>query len=378
MQQTLYRDISFLEPAKVSEKDGLKTVDFSFASETPYVRLDWSRWELVEEVLKCDASAIAGDRLQNGLIQFLWNHNINEVRGVITSIDWRGGRGYASAKFSRSPAAEQLYQDIQDEIIKGISLMYRVYEYEVLEKAVYSGTGWDAELVSPEKVKAIKWEIFEISAVSIPADATVGIGRSLKEFEQMPTTIPKLIQTIGLKKVQEVINQMSGDRNEDVKRSSEYLELNQKYTEAQSQLSAVTSERDALKSQVETLQGQVHEYQKKANLTERYVKLKSQADELVTAAKLPGHEYAELFGRSLEELLKIDEPAAELRAIEIVINAAAKRSPLLNTQKSQVPPELPEDLELPNDPLDPGEEELTPAARSYRDAHKTRSNNNGI
>lgn len=368
---TLYRDISLLESIKVGEKDGLKTVKFSFVSETPYVRMDYSRWELIEESLKCEAEAIEGNRLENGLIQFLWNHNIDAVRGVITSIDWRGGRGYAEAMFSRSPEAQQLYQDIQDNIIKGISLMYRVYEYEVLEKAVYSGTGWDAELISPEKVKAIKWEPFEISAVSIPADATVGIGRSLKEFDQIPTTVPKLIQAIGLKKVQEVITKMS--EKEDPKRNPEYLELNQKCLELQGQITAITSERDALKSQNLDLQTQLSDHQKRAKLTDKYVALKAKADELVTAAKMAGHEYAEMFTRDLESLLKSEEPASELRAMEIVLNAAEKRSPLLNTKKSQIPPEILETPEEPDSSLfNERGQELTEAAIGYQNAHRTK------
>jgi hypothetical protein len=377
MNPTLYRDISLLlEPAKTSEKEGLKTAQFSFASETPYVRMDWERWELVEEVLKCDAEAIQGDRLQNGLIQFLWNHDVNAVRGVITSIDWRNGKGYAEAKFSRSPAAEQLYQDIQDEIIKGISLMYRVQEYEVLEKAVYSGTGWDAELISPEKVRATKWEIFEISAVSIPADATVGIGRSLKELDQIPTSVPKLIQTIGLKKVQQVVKEMSAEK-EDVNQKFEYLELNQRYLETQTQLTTVTGERDVLKSQIADLQKQMGDYQQKAKLTDKYVSLKAQADDLVTAAKLSGNEYSEVFGKSLDELLKTEEPGAELRAMEIVLSAASKRSALLNTKKSQVPMDIPEDLD-PENFLTVNGQELSKAAEGYQNAHKTRNTGYGI
>lgn len=375
MTTAVYRDISFAETPKLDEIDGLKTVDFSFASETPYVRLDYRRWELIEESLKCDASAIAGRRLQDGLIQFLWNHNIDAVRGVITNIDWRDGRGYAKAKLSRSPAAEQLYQDIKDEIIKGISLMYRVYEYETLEKAVYEGTGWDAELISPEKVRAINWEIFEISAVSIPADATVGIGRSLMELQQIPTSVPKLIQAIGLKKVQEAVSKMAGEEK-DVKRSPEYVELNQKYSDTQSQLTAVTSERDALKSQVTDLQSQVSDYEKRSKLTDKYVALKARADELVAETKLAGHEYTELFGRSLDELLKTEEPGAELRAMEIVLNSAQKRSAMLNTKKSQIPPDLNEDPELPTEDslFNDNGQELTEAAKSYQNAHKIRRN----
>ena len=375
MIEAVYRDISFAETPKLGEIDGLKTVDFSFASETPYVRLDYRRWEMIEESLKCDASAIAGNRLQDGLIQFLWNHNIDAVRGVITNIDWRGGRGYATAKLSRSPAAEQLYQDIKDEIIKGISLMYHVYEHEVLEESVYEGTGWDAELISPKKVRAINWEIFEISAVSIPADATVGIGRSLMELQQIPTSVPKLIQAIRLKKVQEVVSKMAGEEK-DIKRSPEYVEMNQKYSDTQSQLTAVTNERDILKSQVTDLQSQVNDYEKRSKLTDKYVGLKTRADELVTATKLAGHEYIELFGRSLDELLKTEEPGAELRAMEIVLNSAEKRSAMLNTKKSQIPPNINENPELPaEDPFfnDNGEK-LSEAAKAYQNAHKIRRN----
>lgn len=166
--------VGAIEPAA----DGLNRIELSFASDRPYKRLDWESWEYIEEILVCEASAMVDSRLSEGMVPLLWNHNTNEVKGAIESVEWGGGKGVAIAKLSRS--AIDLYQDIVDGIIKGASVGYRVHEHETVSEAEYEdgANRWDRKLVKPKVVRATKWEIFEISAVSVPADASVGIDRA--------------------------------------------------------------------------------------------------------------------------------------------------------------------------------------------------------
>lgn len=339
MVKVAYRDVS--ESITNKDLNGSKTLQFSFASETPHRRMDWEAWEIVEEVLDCRSDAIMGDRLESGLIQFLWNHDRDAVRGVISSIDWREGKGYATARLSRSPAAEELYANVEDGIIKGISVGYRVNKYEVISEAVWENSGWDAKLISPKKVRAIEWEIFEISAVSIPADATVGIGRSDSDI---PLNLRQLIQRVGVDRLKKEIANMTDPTVQDVRRSQEYMELDEKYRASQSELTKLRKESGDLSAQVLTLQGEAAKHKSEALIGQKYAKLRSDAEELVRATKLPAHEFDALFARSAADMIGVTEPMAELRAIELVVEMASKRSAALNLKPSAVPAEMPKDI----------------------------------
>ena len=332
-----YRDVS--ETIAGIDTEGIKTLEFSFASSIPHRRMDWERWEIVDEILDCREEAIKGDRLNSGLIQFLWNHDPDQVRGVISSIKWEGDRGLAVAKMSRSAATEELYQNVKDGIIKGISVGYRVYKHEVLSNAVWEGDEWDSKLVSPKKVKAIEWEIFEISAVSIPADATVGIGRADRG---LPENLQQIIKAVGVQKVKEALEKMT-ERVDDIKRDPAYLDLDDKYRQSQADLITHKAENEALKTQVLVLQASVSKYQKDAEISQKYASLRSDAEGLVSETKMPSHEFDELFARSLADFLVTPDATAELRAIEIVVNMAKKRSAALNKKSSKIPPEMPDD-----------------------------------
>jgi len=337
--QMSYRELS--EPIAGIDTEGIKTLEFSFASNTPHRRMDWERWEIVDEVLDCRKEAITGDRLNSGLIQFLWNHDPDQVRGVISSIKWDGNRGLAVAKMSRSPATEELYQNVTDGIIRGISVGYRVHKYEVLSNAVWEGDEWDSKLITPKKVKAIEWEIFEISAVSIPADATVGIGRADREFPDN-FNLQQVIKTVGVKRVKEAIKQMT-EKSDDIKRDPAYLDLDDKYRTSQAELIIQKAENESLRAQVLALQASASKYQKDAEISQKYVSLRSTAEALVTETKMSSHEFDELFARSLADFLVTPDATAELRAIEIVVGMAKKRSAALNKKSSGIPPELPDD-----------------------------------
>lgn len=359
-ESLIYRDVS--GSIVTSETDGNKTLEFSFASETPHRRFDWETWEIVEEILDCKETAIRGSRLQDGLIQFLWNHNPDEVRGVIKSITWGDGKGRATAKMSRTQPALELYQNVIDEIIRGISVGYRVYKYEVISNAVWEGDSWDSKLISPKKVRAIEWEPFEISACSIPADATVGIGRSDRPI---PNTLPQLITAIGIDKLKKALNEMTQDKTE-ARNSSEYQELDQKYRNSQAELNTLKTENEALRGQVLALQAETSNYKKAAEISQKYASLRSTAEGLVRSTKLASHEFEQLFARDADAILAEAEPLAELRAIELVLNMRQQSAPALNTQPSKVPAELPATTVTKAADL----EEKSPAILGYENAWK--------
>lgn len=147
-----------------------RTARFPFSSEFPVERY-WGKEILSHAKGACDLL-----RFQNKA-NLLWNHNTDDVRGVIEAaeINESEKRGYVEVRFSKSEAGERLMQDVADGIIANVSFMYRILEM-VLQKA-----GEGADTVA--EYLATKWEPLEVSFVSIPADPTVGMGRAEMDAE---------------------------------------------------------------------------------------------------------------------------------------------------------------------------------------------------
>ena len=149
MQRTEATDIRSLDE---------RTFEFPFSSEYPVTRYFGS------EVLSHDSKAPNFMRLNDGA-PFLFNHNPDKVLGVVERayLDEDKKRAYAKIRFSRSDFAKQYLDDVKDGILRGISFGYSIDEVEQRE----------------EGVLATSWTPHELSLVSIPADPTIGIGRSL-------------------------------------------------------------------------------------------------------------------------------------------------------------------------------------------------------
>jgi len=135
-----------------------RTFEFPFSSEYPVSRYFGS------EVLSHESKAPNFMRLNDGA-PFLFNHNPDKVLGVVERayLDEDKKRAYAKIRFSRSEFAKQYLDDVKDGILRGISFGYSIDEVEQRE----------------EGVLATSWTPHELSLVSIPADPTIGIGRSL-------------------------------------------------------------------------------------------------------------------------------------------------------------------------------------------------------
>lgn len=135
-----------------------RSFEFPFSSEYPVKRY------FGDEVLSHEAGAPDFMRLNDGA-PFLFNHDPNKVLGVVERayLDEDEKRAYAKIRFSRSDFAKQYLDDVKDGILRGISFGYQIDDAEEKEDGVL----------------ATRWSVHELSLVSIPADPTIGIGRSL-------------------------------------------------------------------------------------------------------------------------------------------------------------------------------------------------------
>lgn len=137
-----------------------RTVPLSFSSEAPVERY------FGIEILDHNATSVRMDRLTNGG-PVLLDHNMNEQIGVVRSAEIGADKkGRAIVQFSRSAKGQEVFQDVLDGIRQNVSVGYQVHK-AILD----TGTQQDT-------YRVIDWEPYEVSLVSIPADTSVGVGRS--------------------------------------------------------------------------------------------------------------------------------------------------------------------------------------------------------
>ena len=151
-----------------------KSVELSFSSEAPC-----SRW-FGAEILSHDEGAIDLSRL-NEIGVLLFNHNPEAPIGRIEKA-WVGDdlRGHATVRFDGDADSEKIFQKVSSGSLRGVSVGYRVGVWESVGEGEVSTNG---RFKGPCEV-ATRWEPLEISIVSVPADAGVGVGRSVTDCEE--------------------------------------------------------------------------------------------------------------------------------------------------------------------------------------------------
>ena len=138
-----------------------RTATLAFASETAYERY----WGI--EILDCTATSMRQGRLRSGA-NLLCDHDSRDVVGVVESVEVGADRVVrAVVRFGKSARAEEVFQDVVDGIRRNVSVGYMIHKAQLVETK--DGV---------ETYRVTDWEPFEVSLVSVPADASVGVGRS--------------------------------------------------------------------------------------------------------------------------------------------------------------------------------------------------------
>lgn len=158
-----YRDYQ-IRKETISEES--RTVELSFSSELPYER--W--WGT--EVLDHAPGSVRLGRLNDGGA-LLVDHNPSDHVGVCERATIGNDRmGRAVVRFGKSQRANEIFQDVIDGIRSLVSVGYRIHELKLESQT----DGTDTYRVSD-------WEPYEVSLVAVPADPSVGVGRSIESFE---------------------------------------------------------------------------------------------------------------------------------------------------------------------------------------------------
>jgi HK97 family phage major capsid protein len=160
-REVFHRTVTFDRAAVNAET---RTAELSFSSEAPV-----ERW-YGKEILDHSPESVRMGRMMDGA-PLLLQHEAGDQIGVIESARIDGDkRGRAIVRFSRSARGEEMLQDVVDGIRSKVSVGYMVHKAQLAEK---SG--------DVETYRIMDWEPFEVSLVSIPADATVGVGRAAEQ-----------------------------------------------------------------------------------------------------------------------------------------------------------------------------------------------------
>lgn len=156
-----------------------RTVELAFSSEEPY-----QRWWGVE-VLGHNPEEMRLDRLKDGA-PLLFNHDFDKHLGTIESVTVSNDKvGRVLVRFSKNEKADEKWRDVLDGILKKSSVGYMVHAVRLVEER---DDGLD-------EYRVTDWEPYEVSLVTVPADNSVGVGRSLGEslpplfddvFEEIP------------------------------------------------------------------------------------------------------------------------------------------------------------------------------------------------
>ena len=194
------------DPAEPMPAEG-GTFDLSISSEEPYER------SFGIEILSHDATAVDLTRLGDGRHPLLLNHCTDDQIGVIEKAyigDDKKLRGVA--RFSRSELGQEIQLDVEGGIRSLVSVGYFIEEIEEVEPVPNPDTGiieykplrtlsgedfaremralhgdsWNrsgtaaarAQGSEPPTYIVTRWCPFEASVVPVPADASVGFGRS--------------------------------------------------------------------------------------------------------------------------------------------------------------------------------------------------------
>jgi HK97 family phage major capsid protein len=137
-------------------------ITLSISSDVPYLRA------FGYEVLDHTPDALDLTRLNNAAAMLV-DHGGDQV-GVVDKAWMDSGKAYATVRLSKSTRGAEIEQDIRDGIRRNVSIGYQVLEW---------ANNPDEVLDELPVYHAVKWFIYEVSTVAVPADITVGMGRNI-------------------------------------------------------------------------------------------------------------------------------------------------------------------------------------------------------
>lgn len=154
-----------------SASSPLATAELVFTTGAAVLRYDYWRERAYYEVLSTEPGAIRLGRLERGapLLDSHMSWSLSAMLGVVDSPSIADGRGACRATFSRRDEVAGTVQDVEDGVVRNVSVGYARHRIQ-MEPPEEDGGTWT--------YRVIDWEPLEVSLVGIPADADAQVVRS--------------------------------------------------------------------------------------------------------------------------------------------------------------------------------------------------------
>jgi len=135
----------------------------TLSSDRPYYR------HFGFEILDHTSQAINLERANGDSLPLLWGHDQSEQIGRVADVNINDGKLHGKLIFGSSERAQAIKKDIENGIIRNMSIGYLIDEFDFIEA--------DRSQSGEPTYQVKKWTLLEASVVSVPADPSVGIGR---------------------------------------------------------------------------------------------------------------------------------------------------------------------------------------------------------
>ena len=164
---TVYREADISRAEQAGDADNIFVACYSTGAAVR--RWDWDYGDFMEE-LSVDPAHIRSGRLDTGALPILLDHRqgIRNQFGVVERHWIENGRAYVQFRMETgTPEADAILNKLKQGIVRSVSVGYRIHT--LIERK-------EADKIPT--LTATDWEPFEISLVSVPADAQATTVRS--------------------------------------------------------------------------------------------------------------------------------------------------------------------------------------------------------
>jgi HK97 family phage major capsid protein len=235
---------------KIEERSD-EGLTFSFSSEAPV-----NRW-FGPEVLVHEAGAVDLGRMNDGGV-YLWNHDRDVVLGVAERA-WLGDdrRLYATVKWSpntleRGSEEWKRRQDVEAGIVRNVSFAYEIDDLNEKDGTFY----------------VTKWNVLEVSSVSVPADQTVGLGRAMDDpWEGEQKASPELVVEAAPDPEAEEVDSLETEQTAERTETSKEPPMTTEVNVAELQQDARRAERE----RVAAIRGMCNQFELSNDLAEKLI-----------------------------------------------------------------------------------------------------------
>jgi hypothetical protein len=153
-----------------------RTAELAWTTGARVQRYDWMRDRPYLEELSLDPKHVRMDRLASGKAPLLnshggWMRGLESQIGVVDSATIKPPA--AAVRFSARDEVKPILQDVADKIIRNVSVGYVIHRLEMIPPTTSD---------DPWVYRAIDWEPYELSLVTIPADAGAEVRAQERTF----------------------------------------------------------------------------------------------------------------------------------------------------------------------------------------------------